>query len=156
MLGERHGCSRRGRGSGRHAEHDLQPRELRLRWPRLLKIAAGALVVTGKPERCLHRRWCPDVRRLPVDGRTKKVRSRNADDGDGCAVDDQFRIQHARCTAKTPAPIPIADYGDRLLADGPVVAGTEQATDLGTLAQRSEEIAGYQLQPCSLGTRITS
>ena len=47
---------------------------------------------------------------------------------------------------KTASPIPIADHRDRVLADGAIVVGTEQAADLRTLAQRSEEVAGDELQ----------
>ena len=44
-----------------------------------------------------------------------------------------------------------------MLADGSIVVGTEQAADLRTLAQRSEEVARDQLQPCRLGwARVTS
>ena len=52
ILGQSHGFGGRRRASGRHPDHDSQPRELRLGRPRLLKIAARALVSspqTGAP-----------------------------------------------------------------------------------------------------------
>jgi hypothetical protein len=59
-------------------------------------------------------------------------------------------VQHAGRAAKV-SPIPIADDGDGVLADGSIVIGAEQAADLSALAQGSEKIAGDQLQPGSLG-----
>ena len=76
----------------------------------------------------------------------KKLRSGRANDSHRRAVDDEFRIEHACGSAQPDAPIPIANHHDRVLADGSVIAGTEQATDLSTLAQRSEEVARDELQ----------
>ena len=65
--------------------------------------------------------------------------------------------KYARRTAKPPGPVTITNHRDGVLADGSIVSGTEQATDLSVLTQRSEEVAGYQLQPRCLGwTRVTS
>ena len=105
----------------------------------LLEVAARAFEVPGEPERGLHRRRRPDIRRVLVDGGTDELRNRDPNDRHRSTVDDQLGIQHPCRAAEAAAPEPIADHHDRVLKRPNVRA--EQAPTC-PASQRSEKIAG--------------
>ncbi len=92
----------------------------------------------------LHHQWKPkiDGRVYPHTGETVR---RHTDNREGRAVELDRLAYDPRGSTEAPLPETVADDGDRVSVDNPVIFGSEQAAEFGIDSQRREVFAGYEL-----------